>query len=285
MPDPAMPDAGSNRERVLMLVAEPALSPEVIDSIRSHLGEDNPETVVVAPALTGSAIKHAMGDVDEARGEAEGVLEQSIAQLKSAGIEARGQVGDSDPHLAIQDALMAFDADEIVIITRPEEGSRWLEDSLFERAEKSFKQPIIHLEVEGSASGGHVVAEEEAGTGVAPPEVDTFEGGSRNTPKLTTRDVAGIIVAVVGSILAIVLAATSGGDEVQRDIGSGGEGSDGGAVFAYIVAGLITLINMAHVVGLLLFEAAEYRGGWAKMFAWMSLIGTPIAVVLVLLTR
>ncbi len=286
MPEPAMSQDHSSTDHVLLLVSEPTLSPEVLSAIRAHL-EDRPrEVMVVAPALIGSAIKHAMGDVDEARAEAQGVLEQSLAQLKSEGVEAGGQVGDSDPLLALQDALQTFPADEIVIVTRPEDNSRWLEDNLFDRAEKTFEQPVIHLEVEGSsADDGHVVAEEEKGTGVAPPDVDTFEGGSRNTPRLTTRDVAGIIVAVVGSILAIVLAATSGGDEIQRDVGSGGEGSDGGAVFAYIVAGLITLINMAHVVGLMLFSAVEYRGGWARIFSLMSLIGTPIAVVLVLIAR
>ncbi len=271
-------------ERVLLLVSEPSLGSEVLASIRSHLADDKPQALVVAPALIGSAIKHAMGDVDEARVEAQGVLEQSLSQLKSEGIEARGQVGDSDPLLAIQDALMTFDADEIVIVTREHDKARWLEDNLFARAEKTFEQPIVHLEVEGS-DGGHVVAEEEAGAGLAPPDVDTFEGGSRNTPRLTTRDVAGILVAVVGSILAIVLAATGGGDDIQRDTGSGGEGSDGGAVFAYIVAGAITLINMAHVVGLMFFSAVEYRGGWARAFSWLSLIGTPIAVVLVLIAR
>jgi hypothetical protein len=281
-----MSQDASSTDHVLLLVSEPSLSAEVVAAIRAHL-EDRPrEVMVVAPALAGSALKHAMGDVDEARAEAQGVLEQSITQLKSEGVEAGGQVGDSDPLLALQDALQTFPADEIVIVTRPEDSSRWLEDNLFDRAEKSFEQPVIHLEVETSAAdGGHVVAEEEKGTGVAPADVDTFDGGSRNTPRLTTRDTAGIIVAVLGSILAIVLAATSSGDDVQRDIGSGGEGSDGGAVFAYIVAGLITLINMAHVVGLLLFQAAEYRGGWAKMFSWMSLIGTPIAVILVLIAR
>jgi hypothetical protein len=281
-----MPEDASRTDHVLLLVSEPSLSAEVIAAIGEHLDDRPREVMVVAPALIGSAIKHAMGDVDEARVEAQSVLEQSIAQLKSEGVEANGQVGDSDPLLALQDAVQVFPADEIVIVTRPEDSARWLEDDLFDRAEKTFEQPVVHLEVEASsADDGHVVAEEEKGTGVAPPDVDTFEGGSRNTPRLTTRDTAGIIVAVVGSILAIVLAATSGGNEVQRDVGSGGEGSDGGAVFAYIVAGLITLINMAHVVGLMLFQAAEYRGGWAKMFSWLSLIGTPIAVVLVLLTR
>jgi hypothetical protein len=235
--------------------------------------------------LIGSAVKHAMGDVDEAREEAGGVLARSIAQLKAAGVEAQGQVGDSDPLLATQDALMTFEADEIVLVTRPQDKARWLEDNLFERAEQTFEQPIIHLEVAESATGAQVVAEEEADAGVKAPDVDAFEGQSRNTPRLTTRDVVGILVAVIGSALAIVLAATSGGDQVQRDTGSGGAGSDGGAVFAYIVAGVITLVNVAHVVGLMLFQAAEYRGGWARLFSWLSLIGTPIAVILVLIAR
>jgi hypothetical protein len=269
---------------VLLVVAEPELGPDVVASIRDHVNGRRPELRVVAPALIGSPIKHAMGDVDEAREDANEVLERSLAQLRSADLDATGTVGDSDPVLAIRDALATFAADEIVIVTQPEDQARWLEGDLFERAKHEFEQPIVHLEVDPGGARG-VVAEEEAGRGVEPPEDDTFEGHSRNTPKLSTRDVAGIIVAVVGSILAIVLAATSSGDEVQRNTGSGGVGSNGSAVFAYIVAGVITLINMAHVVGLLLFEAAEYRGGWARTFSWLSLIGTPIAVVLVLIAR
>jgi hypothetical protein len=272
--------------RVLLIVSEPTLGPEVIDSMRAHLKGAAPELMVVAPALVGSALKHAMGDVDEAKVTAEEVLDRSLGQLRSAGIEARGSIGDSDPLLATQDALATFPADEIVIVTRPEEDARWLEDDLFERAEHTFEQPIVHLEVAASsADDGHVVTEEAAGSGVEPRDDNVYEGGSRNTPRLSTRDIAGILVAVIGSILAIVLAATSGGDQIQRDTGSGGAGSDGSAVFAYIVAGVITLINMAHVFGLVLFQAAEYRGGWARIFASLSLIGTPIAVLLVLIAR
>lgn len=271
-------------ERVLLVVAEPELGPDVIASIRNHVNGRRPELKVVAPALIGSPIKHAMGDVDDARVEASAVLERSLEQLRSADVQATGQVGDSDPTLAISDALMTFPADEIVIVTRPDDEARFLEGDLFERAKHEFEQPIVHLEVDGGGTHG-VVAEEEAGPGIEPEEHDAFEGYSRNTPKLTTRDIAGILVAVIGSILAIVLAATNGGNEVQRNTGSEGVGSNGSAVFAYIVAGVITLINMAHVVGLMLFEAAEYRGGWARLFSWLSLVGTPIAVVLVLIAR
>jgi hypothetical protein len=281
-----MPEPRTKADRVLLIVSEPELGPDVIERMRTHFGDAEPELMLVAPALVGSALKHAMGDVDEAKETAEEVLDRSLGQLRSAGIEARGAIGDSDPLLAAQDALATFRADEIVIVTRPEEDARWLEGDLFERAEHTFEQPIVHLEVApSSVDGNHVVAEEVAGAGVEPPEEDVYEGGSRNSPRLSKRDLAGILVAVIGSILAIVLAATSGGDQIQRDTGSGGVGSDGSAVFAYIVAGVITLINMAHIVGLMLFQAGEYRGGWARLFAGLSLIGTPIAVVLVLIAR
>jgi hypothetical protein len=41
----------------------------------------------------------------------------------------------------------------------------------------------------------------------------------------------------------------------------------------------IALVNLAHVVGLTLMESVRYRGGFAKFFRYLSLIGTPLAVV------
>ena len=90
---------------------------------------------------------------------------------------------------------------------------------------------------------------------------------------------------MVGTVVAVALAATSGGDQIQRDGPDRGVGSDGSSVFAYIVAGVIALANVAHVVGLLVFEAVRYRGGWARAFSWISLVGTPAAIVLILIAR
>jgi hypothetical protein len=42
----------------------------------------------------------------------------------------------------------------------------------------------------------------------------------------------------------------------------------------------IALVNMAHVVGLLLMESVRYRGGFARFFRTLSLVGTPAAVLL-----
>jgi len=36
---------------------------------------------------------------------------------------------------------------------------------------------------------------------------------------------------------------------------------------------------MAHVVGLTLFESVHYRGGFARLFRTLSMVGTPAAVL------
>ncbi len=61
------------------------------------------------------------------------------------GISAHGEVGDSDPTVAIADALANFAATEIVIATHPAGQSNWLERGLIENASARFDIPITHL--------------------------------------------------------------------------------------------------------------------------------------------
>jgi len=75
-----------------------------------------------------------------------------------------------------------------------------------------------------------------------------------------------MVVGVVGTIVAIVLAAAGPGPETGT-----------GAASILIAMG-IALINMAHVVGLTLFESVHYRGGWETFFRSLALVGTPLAV-------
>jgi hypothetical protein len=53
--------------------------------------------------------------------------------------------GHSDPLAAIQDALREFPADEIVVVTRPEEDTTWLERGTGESGR--FDIPVTHLVV------------------------------------------------------------------------------------------------------------------------------------------
>jgi hypothetical protein len=59
--------------------------------------------------------------VDEARAQAEELANAAARAVEStASVEA--EVGDSDPLQAIEDALRAFPADEVIIVTAPTSG-------------------------------------------------------------------------------------------------------------------------------------------------------------------
>ena len=47
----------------------------------------------------------------------------------------------------IQDALREFPADEIVIVTRPEEDTTWLERAIGYEPQSRFEIPVTHLVV------------------------------------------------------------------------------------------------------------------------------------------
>jgi membrane protein implicated in regulation of membrane protease activity len=105
------------------------------------------EVLVVTPALN-SPIKHWISDEDEARAAAQERLDASLAELATAGVQARGEVGDGDPLQAMEDALRTFGADEIIISTHPEGRSNWLERGVVSGAKERFAVPITHVVVD-----------------------------------------------------------------------------------------------------------------------------------------
>jgi hypothetical protein len=269
--------------KLLVVASTEVASDRLLDELKERVDEGGSELLLIAPAITGSAFKHGMGDVDDAIAEAKQRLETSVSTLRDGGLQVEAQTGDSDPIIAIEDALQTFDADEIVLVTHPEDESGWLEGDMFERAKQKFRQPIVHVAVAEREGHAEVTGVERDGEGAEPPPDKELEGQSGNTPKLSVRDILGILVAIVGTLILIILAGTCEGGEVQRDAGIQGSGSDGGCVARYIIAGIAALINLAHVVGLVLFQSLRYRGFWERFFAWASLIGTPIAIVVSLL--
>jgi len=52
----------------------------------------------------------------------------SLATLAAAGLDARAQVGDSDPVQAIEDTLRSFPAQEGVFVTSEAEESRTIDE-------------------------------------------------------------------------------------------------------------------------------------------------------------
>ena len=102
---------------------------------------------MVTQALN-SPLRHWASDDDDARAQAQQRLDASLARLREGGVNARGEVGDSEPLQAMEDALRTFGADEIIISTHPEGRSHWLERGIVQAARERFVVPITHVVVD-----------------------------------------------------------------------------------------------------------------------------------------
>lgn len=150
---PAVPEhAGAEGERHILVIANETVGGEELLAILRGKAEGVREQVlVVCPALN-SAVRHWASDEDDARAAAQARLDASLERLRRDGVSARGEVGDSDPLQAIEDALRTFGADEIVISTHPEGRSNWLERDVVGAARDRFDVPIMHVVVDLKAA-------------------------------------------------------------------------------------------------------------------------------------
>ena len=135
---------GPTERRVLVIANETVTGERLREEIRRAATGYRAEVLVVCPALN-SPLRHWASDEDGARAAAERRLDESLRRLRGVGIDARGEIGDSDPLQAIEDALRLFGADEIIISTHPEGSSNWLERGVVSSARERFAVPITHL--------------------------------------------------------------------------------------------------------------------------------------------
>jgi hypothetical protein len=134
-------------KRILVIATAPARADSLRGRIRAHAGSEDAEVRVVAPAADISRLDWLTNDEQEARDEAgERAVDAGLAVAPdAASVEA--EVGDTDPVQAIEDALREFPADELVVVTRPDEDAGWLEEGTAEEALARFDLPVTHLVV------------------------------------------------------------------------------------------------------------------------------------------
>ena len=133
-------------KKILAVVSEPVSA----DALKSAIGgpeASEAEVLIVAPALT-SKRKLILSDPDPAIDRAEQVQEETVERMDEEGIDAAGDTGETDPLLAIQDALQTFPADEIVLFTHAGGEQNWLEQGLVDEAKERFEPPVRHMLVE-----------------------------------------------------------------------------------------------------------------------------------------
>jgi nucleotide-binding universal stress UspA family protein len=142
---------GDPGERRILVVANETVAGEELLSVISTLALSRRSTfLVVSPALN-SRLKTFTSDEDPARAAAQERLAETIARLASVGIDARGEVGDGDPLVAIDDAVRTFGPDEIVISTHPRGKSNWLERGVVDAVRSRYDVEVTHVIVDLAA--------------------------------------------------------------------------------------------------------------------------------------
>jgi len=136
------------RHRILVVANETVGGRALLGEIQNRARGRACEILVVTPALTRSQLQHWTSDVDQALAEAERRRQHSVQAIESVGLRVNSEVGDSDPNMAIESALLRFPADELIISTHPPERSRWLERGVVEKARRDIELPITHVIVD-----------------------------------------------------------------------------------------------------------------------------------------
>jgi len=139
--------SSENEHRILVIANETVGGGPLREEIRRRSEGYDEHVLVVCPALN-SPMRHWASDEDDARVKAQERLNASLARLREAGVDAKGEVGDAEPLQAMEDALRLFGPDEIIISTHPEGRSHWLERGIVDAARERFAVPIIHVVVD-----------------------------------------------------------------------------------------------------------------------------------------
>ena len=126
-------DEARERAHVLVLGGETVVGEPLLNAVRERASQSPAEFTVVVPAEPPGAEQR---------------VKRTLAQLRAAGIEATGHVGDPDPVSAAVNAVHDERVDEIILSTFPRATSGWLRRDVIGRIRKGTKLPITHVEVE-----------------------------------------------------------------------------------------------------------------------------------------
>jgi len=257
--------------RVIAIVTDDLHGSEPVQQLQANANGAGVEVRVVVPAVEASPLRHTLGDIEGPRERAEGRLERNLKALRDGGLEVDGEVGDPDPVQAAQDALLKEPADEVLIFSHAQGEAEWYEKGLYERARETIEPPLRLVVLEHAENEpDRVVDVEETGRGTVNPIADQEVAGGAYIPGMTRSDLAGMIAGVLGTILVAILAAA---------IASGSGHESGWEAVAILIGIGVALANLAHVVGLGIFESIRYRGGFARFFRSVALTITPLAIL------
>jgi hypothetical protein len=126
-------------KHALVVANETVGGRHLIESLERRASESPHHFTVISP----------QGDKGpEAVALAQERLDQTLKELRLAGLDVVGQMMDPDPFTSIMNALQYLPADEIIISTFPGEKSGWLRTDLIGRVRRATGKSVEHLTAE-----------------------------------------------------------------------------------------------------------------------------------------
>jgi hypothetical protein len=141
------PDGAPPGTRHVLVVANEALAGDELRAKIDRPEAGRTEVDILAPVLT-SRLHYTVSDIDSALVEARARLGRSMMWAHQHGIDARGEVGDPNPTTALEDELRDFGADEVIVVTHPEQRETWQEQAELERLRRELDVPVTHVIVD-----------------------------------------------------------------------------------------------------------------------------------------
>ena len=148
-PHPHGAGAGDETRHILVVASATLRGEELRSEVQAGGGAVALD--VLAPILA-SRSHYWASDVDREHAEAQERLEASLAWAIEHGFTAKGEVGDADPLIAIEDELRDFGADEVIIVTHPRERASWLANRMVGHLQRELDIPVRQIAVADEAA-------------------------------------------------------------------------------------------------------------------------------------
>ena len=145
----------SEPAHVLVVAHQTAATPALLEAVRERAARGPASFHLVVPRRPHGM--HRLVDPQDADAdEAQAVLDSALPALtEAAGQSVTGALGDTEPLMAIQDAVNLGHFDEIIISTLPLGVSRWLKLDLVSKA-RGLGLAVTHVQAQSNVSAGAV---------------------------------------------------------------------------------------------------------------------------------
>ena len=135
----------SEPAHVLVVAHQTAATSALLDAVRERARRGPARFHLVVPRQP-HGMHRLVDPQDTTSDEAQGALDAALPQLsEAAGRTVTGSLGDTEPLMAIHDAINLGSYDEIIISTLPRRLSRWLRLDLVSKT-RALGLPVTHVE-------------------------------------------------------------------------------------------------------------------------------------------